>query len=158
MPSPASPSPVSIKQLKTTAPQGLSAWHARKLSDSLCVSLPSAGWKKGQGPLPWLRCAKCQQCLSIFVFADVGFLCRTSMESGSHTWFQMCDWEHQCFVYHRQGVRRPLHVCECVCLCVCVCVCLTAVAWALCQSSTELWSCSQLCPLTSQFEAQPTTD
>lgn len=50
--------------------------------------------------------------------------------------------------------------CETCAACVCVFFLssLTALAWALCQSSSELRSCSQLRPLTSQFEAEPTAD
>ena len=50
-------------------------------------------------------------------------------------------------------------MCDCVCVCSCVFVSDSfTVAWALCQSSTELWSCSQLHPLTPQLKAEPTTD
>lgn len=80
-------SPVSVKQLKTTTPQGLSAWHTRKLSGSLRASLFTAGWKRGQGPLQWLRCAKCQECLNMFEFSDEEFLCRASVRFRLTTWF-----------------------------------------------------------------------
>lgn len=82
-------------------------------------------------------------------------MCSISCNLGLIKWFQMCCWEHRSCLYHRHGVRLPLHVWLCVCLSLSDCF---TVAWALCQSFTELWSCSQLRPLTSQFEAEPTTD